>query len=138
MNSLNKEVLIADDDRLIVNMLSMRCRNLGLRVQTCQDAMQTLVTSHKRLPSLLIIDVTMPPGSGLGVCEMMANDTRLAKIPVIILTGRKNAETQERAESFGAHFFMKSPDVWDKLKPLICQLLDIVPPISSKERKEAG
>ncbi len=120
-----KSVLIADDDPMLVRVLTVRCRHLGLEVRQAADAMQALVMIHKEPPDLVIFDVSMPAGDGLSACQMLASDKRLQKIPVVILTGRKNDEIRGRARELGAHYLLKSPDCWGELKPLICRLLDI-------------
>lgn len=120
-----KSVLIADDDPMLVRVLTVRCRHMGLEVRQAADAMQALVMIHKEPPDLVIFDVSMPAGDGLSACQMLASDKRLRKIPVVILTGRKNDEIRDRAQELGAHFVLKSPDCWQELKPLVCQLLRI-------------
>lgn len=120
-----KSVLIADDDPMLIRVLTVRCRHMGLEVRKAADAMQALVMIHKEPPDLVIFDVSMPAGDGLSACQMLASDKRLQKIPVVILTGRKNDEIRDRAQELGAHYVLKSPDCWQELKPLICQLLHI-------------
>ena len=120
-----KTVLIADDDQSFVRVLEDRCRNLGLKVLTAPDTMSALTLIHKDPPDLILLDVHMPAGNGLAACEMLSTDTRLAPIPVIILTGKSDDETIQRCESLGAHYVPKSSQMWDSLKPIICELLEI-------------
>ncbi len=121
----SKSVLIADDDPMLVRVLTVRCRHLGLEVRQAADVMQALVMIHKDPPGLIIMDVGMPAGDGLSACQMLASDKRLQGIPVIILTGKKNDQIHSRARELGAHYVLKSPDCWQELKPLVCRLLDI-------------
>lgn len=122
-----KRVLIADDDPLFARVLAMRCRFLGLEVRTCPDAMFALTLIHKEPLDLVILDVTMPAGNGLAVCEMMATDQRLSKIPVIIVTGSSDEKTKYRCRALRARYFQKDPSVWDQMKPVVCKLLGIDP-----------
>ena len=50
-----KNVLIADDDAMLVRVLTVRCRHLGLAVRQASDAMLALVMIHKDPPDLVII-----------------------------------------------------------------------------------
>ena len=120
-----KTVLIADDDAMLVRVLTVRCWHLGLEVRQASDAMLALVMIHKDPPDLVIMDVGMPAGDGLSACQMLSSDKRLRNIPVIILTGRNNEEMRSKAEELGATFVLKSPDCWRELKPLVCRLLNI-------------
>jgi CheY-like chemotaxis protein len=122
-----RRVLIADDDAPLVNLMKFRCRSLGLVVQTAHNAMIALTLIHKDPPDLILLDISMPGGNGLAVCEMLATDRRLSKIPVIILTGKSDEETVGRCRASKAHYMWKSMDVWDRLKPMICGLLAIQP-----------
>ena len=129
-----KTVLIADDDAMMVRVLTVRCKHLGLEVRQASDAMQALVMIHKDPPNLVIMDVGMPAGDGLSVCQMLSSDKRLQKIPVIILTGKSNEELRRKAERLGADYVLKSPDCWQELKPLLCCRLEI----ENADEKQSG
>ena len=120
-----KTVLIADDDRALVQALAVRCRQLGLEVDTVPDGMQAYDAITARPPNLLILDVQMPTVSGLYLCDELARDTKLAPIPTIILTGNSDQDTMQKCERLGAHHVWKGLDAWDRLKPLMCELLDL-------------
>ena len=120
-----KSVLIADDDAMLVRVLTVRCRHLGLEVRQASDAMQALVMIHKDPPDLIIMDVSMPAGDGLSACKMLASDSRLQEIPVIILTGRSDEQIREQVGGMGAHYVLKSPDCWQEIKPLLSRLLNL-------------
>ncbi|MHB1034119.1 MAG: response regulator [Pirellulales bacterium] len=122
-----KTVLIADDDRDLVRILSMRCRQLGARVIAAYDAMTALTLVHQERPDVIILDIKMPAGSGLSVCEMLAADGRFASIPIIVITGRADEETIRRCQAIHAHYVFKSGDVWDRLAPVLTRLLDVAP-----------
>jgi len=120
-----KTVLIADDDCALLQALAVRCRELGLKVLLARDAMTALRFVHRRRPDLVCLDVNMPAGNGLSVCEMLASDRELCSIPVIILTGRTDEECIRRCHSMCAYYVLKSRDVWERMEPIICELLDI-------------
>lgn len=122
-----KSVLIADDDAMLVRVLTVRCRHLGLEVRQASDAMQALVMIHKDPPDLIILDVSMPAGDGLSACRMLASDSRLQEVPVIILTGRSDEQIREEVGAMGAHYVLKSPDCWQEIKPLVSRLLNLEP-----------
>ncbi len=122
-----KSVLIADDDAMLVRVLTVRCKHLGLEVRKASDAMQALVMIHKDPPDLIIMDVSMPAGDGLSACRMLASDARLQTVPVIILTGRSDDEIREQVGAIGAHYVLKSPDSWQEIKPVLCRLLNLEP-----------
>lgn len=122
-----KTILIAEDDRELGELLAARCRRLGLEaiaVRTATDAL-SVVECHR--PDLVCLDVNMPAGNGLSVCEMMASDDRWSEIPVIILTGRTDPETVLRCHRLCAYYVLKCPDVWSRVEPLLYELLELEP-----------
>jgi CheY-like chemotaxis protein len=74
-------------------------------------------------PDVVCLDVDMPAGNGLGVCEMLSSDTACRTIPIIILTGRTDPETIMRCHSLCAYYVEKCPDVWSRIEPLLKELL---------------
>ncbi|MBN1910655.1 MAG: response regulator [Pirellulales bacterium] len=120
-----KTVLVADDDPEITKWLSLRLRQLGLTTIRSPDSVHALLGAHRSDPDLIILDVCMPSGSGLGVCEMLATDPQRADIPVIVLTGASDEATRKRAEQLGAHWVHKSPDAWPEIRALVCRLLEL-------------
>ena len=120
-----KTILIADDDRDLVDALATRCRQLGLTVVVAYDARAAFTLICESRPDLICLDVSMPSGSGLAVCEMLVSDEELSSIPVIMLTGSTDDETIRRCHSMCAFYVLKSRDVWQRIEPVLCNLLGI-------------
>lgn len=130
-------VLLADDDAALTRILEMRLKKLGLHPTCTHDAMHALTLIHKQPPDLILMDITMPAGNGLAACEMLAADPRLKQIPVVILSGRGDQATRDRVAELGAHYVLKSGDLWLHLRPLLLRLLKMPDPRSA-EHAAAG
>jgi len=130
--SAPKTILIADDDRDLVNALACRCRRLGFQVLVAHDAFMALLLAKSQSPNMICLDVEMPGGSGLSVCEMLGSDDG-RQVPIAILTGRNDPETIIRCHSMCAYYVEKCPDLWSRLEPLVKELLaaptEFQPPI---------
>jgi DNA-binding response OmpR family regulator len=120
---MQKAVLIADDDRELVNAIALRCRHRGLKVLCAHDAFTALSMAKSETPDLVCLDVEMPAGNGLSVCEMLASDEGCRSIPVAIMTGRADPDTIIRCHNMCAYYVEKCPDVWSRLEPLLAELL---------------
>ncbi|MCG8406918.1 MAG: response regulator [Phycisphaerales bacterium] len=127
---MSKTVLIVDDDPNLIQAISLRCRELGLSVQSSSESKQALRKMLSELPDLAIFDINMPGTDGLFVGEMLAQDPQLATVPIIFLTGRSDDHTIRHCKEIGARYVHKGADAWNQLKPILCQLLDL----SLKER----
>lgn len=133
---MQRHVLIADDDEDIVDLLTRRCEALGLSVDTANNAMTALGKAEETLPDVVLLDVDMPYGSGLCVCEMMASHEELASIPVVVLTGNANEETVRRCHEAAAYYVPKCPDVWPRIEPLLRELLAMPNPPTQTPQTE--
>jgi len=122
-----KTVLIADDDRDLVRVLQMRFRQLDVQVVVAYDALSALQLAHQERPDLVCLDVGMPGGSGLSVCEMLTADKELSSIPTIMLTGRADEQTIRRCHEMCAYYVLKSEDVWGRMEPIARELLGMIP-----------
>ena len=120
-----KTILIADDDAALTRVISMRLEKLGFSTMRSPDATHALFGAHKIQPDLLILDVNMPGGNGMAVCEMLASDPQRAKIPVIIFTGCSDEQTKRRAKEMGAQYVLKTPGSWTQLKAAVYDLLGV-------------
>jgi CheY-like chemotaxis protein len=118
-----KVVLIADDDRDLVDALALRCGRLGLKALCAYDGFSALSLIKSERPDMACLDVDMPAGNGLCVCEMVASDETCRSIPIAILTGRSDPDTIMRCHSLCAYYVEKCPDVWSRIEPLLKELL---------------
>jgi DNA-binding response OmpR family regulator len=117
------KILIADDDRDLVQVLTMRCESVGLEVIAAYDGFTAISLAHEHHPDLFCLDADMPSGGGLCVCEMLSSDASFANVPVIILTGKTQPEIVRRCWDLCAYYVLKSPDTWNRLVPLLDELL---------------
>jgi DNA-binding response OmpR family regulator len=119
-----KSILIADDDRHLVSFLTLRCQALGLVVQGAFDCVTALTQIHTHYPDVVCLDVNLPGGNGLSLCEMLCTDDRMADIPKIILTGRSDPDTIRRCHTMCAYYVEKANNVWERMSPLLHDILD--------------
>lgn len=118
-----KTILIADDDPVIAFALKKRLQRLGYEVLRSPDSAHALLGAMKINPDLVILDVNMPGGNGLAVCEMMATDPASAAIPVIVHTTRNDEETKTRCKELGAIYVQKSHTSWEEIQAIAIKLL---------------
>jgi CheY-like chemotaxis protein len=123
--SKSKHILIADDDDQFVDALARRCQMLGALVARAYDGASALQQIDETFPDLVILDVNMPRGNGLNVCEMIRRDPELNSIPIVMLTGRKDGQTIQSCHEQLGYYVPKGPDVWLQLRPLIVELLGL-------------
>lgn len=120
-----KTILIADDDKDLLRLLRTRCEQLGLNVVTTGDAMTALTSVEKVTPDLVCLDVNMPAGNGLSVAEMIVTNETLRDTPVIMITGERDHDIEKRCCAMAVYYVPKCENTWLRLRPLICELLQV-------------
>lgn len=118
-----KTILIADDDPVVAFALKKRLQRLGYEVLRSPDSAHALLAAMKTNPDLVILDVNMPSGNGLAVCEMLATDPENAAIPVIVHTARNDEDTKNRCRELGSRYVEKSPRSWEGIQAIVAELL---------------
>jgi two-component system alkaline phosphatase synthesis response regulator PhoP len=74
----------------------------------------------RRIPDLMLIDITMPGQSGLDVLAHVRSDPRLADIPTVAYTARSSRPERQGLEAFGFDAVITKPvvDERDLLRPV--------------------
>ena len=132
----NKTILLADDDRELVAALKMRCEACGLKTIVAYDAMTALQLAHEHQPDVCCVDVEMPCGNGLAICEMLCGGDDQPSRPVIVLTGRSDEDVIRRCLEMGVFYVLKNTDTWSRLAPLLEDLLNLPMGVPSEETAE--
>jgi CheY-like chemotaxis protein len=118
-----KTILIADDDPVVVNALSQRLQHLGYRTVCSTDATHALLEIEKTHPDLAILDIQMPSGNGLAVCEMLACNRACAGIPIVVHSVLADEAVKRRCRQLGTHYVEKSPRSAKEVETLVESLL---------------
>ena len=79
-------VLIVDDERPAVMLLTRILEREGFAVDSAEDGITALEKSRDLLPDLILMDVQMPKLSGFEVTARLREDPATARIPVIFVT----------------------------------------------------
>lgn len=113
--SEGKDLLLVDDDHNDQTLFLCVMERLGLvdDVAIAHDGVEALEYLKKQtpecVPKLLVVDYKMPRMDGLQLLQRLREDTRLKKIPVVILTSSHDSQDVARAYAAGAHAYLLKP-----------------------------
>lgn len=119
----SKCILLVDDDAQLVEALARRCGQLGLDVKTAHNTFTALTHLESNLPDIVCVDVAMPTGNGLSLCEMMTTNPGWSSIPIIVLTGKHDEETIKRCKELSANYVKKGNEAWSRVEAILTDIL---------------
>lgn len=99
-----KKILIADDDRSILTLLSYNFRQNDFEVSTANDGKQALDLAKKNLFDLILLDLMMPEYDGIEVTEILRKRGNFT--PILILTAREDDEMKLTGLSAGSDEYL--------------------------------
>src|SRR5450631_329795 len=109
-----KKILIVEDDPNIAKALSIRLKNAGYDVSVAPDALTAVEAAVKRVPDLVLLDISIPAGNGFSVAERIQSLIPTAT-PTIFLTASRKPGLREKAKELGAAAFFQKPYEADDL-----------------------
>ena len=104
-----ERILFVDDEEQIRKLLSTWLARHGYDVGVANDGWEALKAIRARAPDLVITDVNMPNMNGLELTRRMRADHRTARIPVIMLSARKQADDVLSGYAEGADEYVPKP-----------------------------
>lgn len=113
-----KKVLIVDDERGILRVLSIKLKVSGYDVLTAGSGQEALGLIASASPDIMLLDIIMPGVDGFEVLQKL----RLtSKMPVIVYSARPS--NMQEALKLGADDFLAKPFDVDELVKRIGMLL---------------
>ena len=110
-------LLIVDDNRDAVEMLSMFMTGSGHDVVTARDGPQALETLRTFKPEIAVLDIGLPVMDGYELARRIREATGPGGPVLVAVTGYGQAEDVERSRAAGfAHHFVKPVDGDDLLR----------------------
>ena len=120
---MQKCIVVADDDPNITQLLKLRLSMAHYTVISTHDAAAAVAMVKYKDPVAVILDVQMPGGGGLSALSQIKADPKTSKLPVMMLTGERNAETVLQAMDAGADDYMVKPFLPDVLAERVSRLV---------------
>jgi two-component system response regulator MprA len=99
-------VLIADDDRKIIDMLRRTLAYEGYHVVTAADGLEALAQAQAQRPDVVILDWLMP---GLDGIEVARRIRQADPTPILMLTARDTIEDRVQGLDNGADDYLVKP-----------------------------
>jgi len=100
------KVLIADDDRDLLELINFALTQAGYLVVKASDGPTAIREFQAESPDIAVLDINMPGASGFQVCEAIRAKSN---VPVMMLTVRSEEEDLVKAIELGADDYLTKP-----------------------------
>lgn len=115
-------VMVVDDSLTVRKITSRLLARAGYRVVTAKDGVEALELLQDELPAVILLDIEMPRLDGYEVTRAIRANSRLAHIPIIMITSRTAEKHRQYAFDLGANQYMGKPYNEDELLGEIARL----------------
>jgi len=102
-------VLVIDDEKDVLELLRYNLEKGGFEVVAARDGESGLKAATASPPDAIILDVMMPGLDGLGVCRRLREESRTARIPIILLTAKAGEADRVVGLELGADDYVVKP-----------------------------
>ena len=102
-------ILLVDDEEQIRKLLETSLQRRGYDVVTASDGIEALRQIRGKMPDLIVTDVNMPNMNGFELTRRLRADHRTARVPIVMLSARKQADDILTGYAEGADEYIAKP-----------------------------
>lgn len=102
-------VLVVDDDTVSRHVLGQALAGAGLAHVTATSGAEALAMIEKEHPSIVLLDLVMPPPDGYQILRILRARAETRDLPVVVLTAIDAEDEVAKAFEAGADDFVRKP-----------------------------
>lgn len=107
-HTMGRRILLVDDEFQTRKIVRFNLESAGFEVVVATDGLEAWNALHRVPIHLIVIDEIMPRLSGSGLCEILRQESRLAGIPLVMITAKEPPFDDLTLASLGiSHCFRK-------------------------------
>jgi CheY-like chemotaxis protein len=104
-----KNILTVEDDADMRRLVDICLHDDGHEIWFAVDGASAIGVARSSRPDLIVLDIGLPAGDGFTVMERLKAMPMLARVPVIVLSGREAPGDESQALAAGAKAFLHKP-----------------------------
>jgi CheY-like chemotaxis protein len=114
-NANGQRILIVQDDRLSMTLLSDFLNAHGYRVLKTSEGLEAIALARDEQPDLILMDIRLPGINGFEVTRVLKQDNQTNAIPIIAVTAFATPGDETRALESGCAAYITKPVNVDEL-----------------------
>ena len=115
-------VLLVEDDRSVRRYLEVTLERAGYKVITAEDGLAGMKCALTTKVDVVLTDAVMPQMNGRELARFLRNNPKLAKLPIVLLTGQEN-HRESKADKNLIDAFLYKPVKAENLQKCLARLM---------------
>lgn len=103
------KIIVAEDDKMLSQMICTILREGGHIAVPAFDSVQVMFAATNQPPDLVLLDISMPGGTGVEVLRKLKMLKKTKDVPIIVISGSTDASMPEQVVTMGAHAYIAKP-----------------------------
>lgn len=119
-----KKVLLVEDDKMIIDMYTLKFTQEGYEVVQAENGKDGLDFAKKHNPDIILLDIILPQMDGFTVLKALKADAKTKNTPVVLLTNLgQDGDVKKGLELGAVDYLIKAnftpSQVVDKVKSVL-------------------
>ena len=106
VDNYKKTILIVDDEKMIINLLTHNLEKEGYNVIEAKDGLEAIDIAQEKKPDLILLDIMLPKLDGLSVCKRIKN---MMNVPILMVTAKDEELDKILGLELGADDYITKP-----------------------------
>ena len=106
MTDINKKILLVEDSKSYLFILTETLREAGFKVVTAENGEVGFALAESEKPDLILLDITMPKMDGIAVAKKLKENG--VSIPIIFLTNMSDLKHVSDAMENATDYIVKA------------------------------
>ena len=128
-------IVVVEDDLSIQRLIARRLKEIDVDVLTAGTAADAFVLASERFPDLVLVDLRLPDGSGLGLVQQLR---AAGDVPIVVVTANTDEHSLVECLAAGADDYITKPFRPNELIARVRAALRRRPTAAIPERIETG
>lgn len=115
MSTLNKKILVVDDDAVVLKAMTIMLSGAGYQVIAASDGTSAVAAARQEKPDAIVLDLNFPddfgtvPWDGYRIMQWLQRLGEVAKTPIIVVSSSNPEQVGDRVRKAGAAAFFRKP-----------------------------
>jgi len=109
MTETPPDILVVDDNQTNIMVLQAMLKIMGYRSRTAMDGAQAICEADSPIPSLILMDLSMPGISGIDAALEIRRQHPGVRIPIIAVTAHDTRQHRTACAEAGFDGFLTKP-----------------------------